>query len=259
MLKNKKKERDCKWGVNLTSAFQIPMRNIISVLILSNILGVVLSSTRSTICPVVLPQDPPSAPDLLPASNFNRNSSQRIINGDLASENLQRYLASILTSSGGMGSLCSGTVVSKKWIVTAAHCLPNIDSVVSIGTSRSVGFEQQNMYNVDKVVIHPKYDETNGREYDIAILRLEGEIPDGAKPMKINSKRSVPDVHSFVRAIGYGVTLNDYEAEPFEVQGYLRQVDKPVSNFSKCLNAYRNIDYEKQVCAGYELGKCDSW
>lgn len=216
---------------------------------------------RSPACPVIIPDDPPSAPDL---PNPSPDELSRIVNGDLASENLRPYLASLLIPiSSSFNSSCTATVVSSRWLITAAHCIVSPNILVTVATNRSLHSQEQPFIRVATNQSHPQYNFVE-RQYDIGIIQLSQPAPVHAKFMKVNLDASIPTVKSFVRSVGYGTTLGEPdEGEPSSVAGHLRQVDIPVITEHKCRQAYLNyrriIDYDAQVCAGYARGGCGAW
>lgn len=217
-------------------------------------------TSRSSICPVSIPNDPPSASDFASASpRDSHNRFPRIVNGDFVSEALRPYLASLLILvSLNRNTSCSAILVSPRWLITAAHCIDSPNILVSVGTNRSLKYQKQPFLRVQENVTHSRYNSSQ-MQYDIAALRLTRPAPSGAKFMKVNVKSTLPAVGSFVRSAGYGRT--DREGDPKNISGFLRQVDIPVTSECACQSAYStpSVDYAAQVCAGYARGECSAW
>lgn len=209
-------------------------------------------TARSDTCPVQLPQDPPSSQ----ARSANARQMPRIVNGDLISDGLVPYMVSIFVPDGEYLSFdCTGTLVSSRWVLSAAHCDISTDHEVQLG-SRQAGEDctQCTWHSVTKVHAHPQYAEFNG--YDIAVFQIDPPAPESAAFMKVSSNSNIPEVDSFVRVVGFGHRIFE-DPNPDDV---LRQVDVPVVSQNTCNAAYTDsIDYNLQVCAGYNDGGCDSW
>lgn len=217
-------------------------------------------STRSSKCPVKIPEDPPSAPDLLPPSSENLQQLPRILNGDLASDKLRPYLASFVITVPGFGPVgaCTATMVSRQWLITAAHCVTNLTTLVAVGVNRSLLISQaQPSVRAAAAVAHPLFSRRRLGN-DIGVIRLERPAPPGTKFMKVNVNAGVPIEGTFARSVGYGISRSDPSDEPESVSGFLRQIDVPVTSESSCQSAYDEdvVAYDAQVCAGYSRGGC---
>lgn len=224
------------------------------------------ASARSDRCPVRLSQDPPRT---LP-------SLSRIFNGDDASPNLLPYLAAIFTydaSTAAWKSPCSGVLLSPRLVLTAALCnATSTSKVLLLGTSLAdfpaagtgSAPAPARVVDVSRARPHPRY-ERRARDsaYDVAVLELAGDAPDGARFIKVNVDRAAPAAGAFVRAFGYGTTGDGDTSE--DLDRGARQVDAPVLAHAACVQRFASvvgveIEEEIHVCAGYDdRDGCAAW
>lgn len=131
-----------------------------------------------------------------------------------------------LTQAYGGSSFCTGTVIADKIVVTAAHCLEDLDprAKISVRFGNPAVLQDQSivMRSVEKIIPHPnfkldelegKYVKYNGKVVpqhlvdapnDIAILKLKSSIPSWAMAMPIQDADYVLKKDEEVVLAGFG-------------------------------------------------------
>lgn len=204
---------------------------------------------------------PPYAVSMMKISE--RETQPRIVGGQPGKRDLANFLAYIKIPSTNGGRSCSGTVIGRRLVLTAAHCGISTSSTVYVGARQGKPCDGTAI-TVESVNNHEFFTslQSGPFQYDIALITLKYDVPDNIEFMKVNVNSSVPVEKSIVRAAGYGI-LN--HRNPFSnLRSQLYHVDVPILPRRTCINAYGaegvTIDYSYQVCAGYfGLGGCDAW
>ncbi|XP_070145262.1 trypsin alpha-like [Drosophila kikkawai] len=154
--------------------------------------------------------------------------------------------------------ICSGSIYSKRIIITAAHCLNfgngteyRIDHLsVGVGsTARSNG----TVFKVQAKMSHPKF-ENGSPPNDIALLRLEKPLmmSDSVQPIPLVKK--VPAAGSIATATGWGVA-GFHTDMSFIVPEYLQGISLEVLSLEYCENYYEDPVAKSSICA--KPGICD--
>lgn len=125
-------------------------------------------------------------PEIEPKLNDDING--RVINGVASIPNSWPWTVAIWSQKvGKLQYECGGSIISNRFILTAAHCVYPKKSIpkylVSTGTVKLTYFENYfNMHEIKRVIRNKLYDSWTHR-HDIALLELE-------KPLKFNRKVS---------------------------------------------------------------------
>jgi ankyrin repeat protein len=108
---------------------------------------------------------------------FSLSANAIVIRHDISDQKYiklgQQYRASIVQIEG-----CTGTLIDKYWLLTAAHCAAGREDQLF----RAGHLDQT--YRIESITIHPNYNAHDVSAYDIALIQLKEPITNG-KPAKL--------------------------------------------------------------------------
>uniref|UniRef100_A0A8C9FFG1 Granzyme M n=1 Tax=Pavo cristatus TaxID=9049 RepID=A0A8C9FFG1_PAVCR len=126
-------------------------------------------------------------------------SHLRIIGGHEAKPHSRPYMVSL--QSGGMHA-CGGALLSPRWVLTAAHCIPRRMKVV-VGLHRLQDRRDTQSFSIRAACPHPSYDRET-MEGDLLLLQLEGKVKRSKRQRPIALLRREPAVGAVCSLAGWG-------------------------------------------------------
>jgi len=161
---------------------------------------------------------------------------------------------------------CGGSIIDQEWILTAAHCLDQFTNANQIEIAYGISSlkESDNTINyigVEAFYLHPNYN-SQTQDNDIALIKLDGPIPLGAKVEVISyatsnhSSLEVDGYNSFVT--GWGNRTGQEGASDYPNQLHGAQVPVISNNRANNYYVYNGAITSGMLVAGYLEGGIDA-
>uniref|UniRef100_A0A2C9H6I3 Peptidase S1 domain-containing protein n=1 Tax=Anopheles minimus TaxID=112268 RepID=A0A2C9H6I3_9DIPT len=196
---------------------------------------------------------------------IDRASVSKVAGGTIAkNEQFPHLVAIILIFADGSDTLCGGSIIADRYILTAAHCLYGMKEATIIPGKTAI----QIPFAVDTVIVpvkpsdtilHPGYDPVDILN-DIALIRLPKPLTFSSRvqPIRLPSwTNSYTDLTGYDSIVsGWGSQSSDDFAElADEMRLDLRYATNTIVSNEVCYRVYGSIIRAQQICVAGEGGR----
>ncbi|XP_008947142.1 PREDICTED: transmembrane protease serine 7-like [Merops nubicus] len=190
---------------------------------------------------------------------FRKN---RIVGGADARSGKWPWQASL--QMGGHGHVCGASVISSKWLISAAHCFLDSDSVrysIPSGWRAYMGLHTINeksnrvvVRSIKRIIVHPQYDQSIS-DYDIALLEMETPVffSELVQPICLPSTSRIFVYGTVCYVTGWGAIK-----EKSHLAKTLQEAPVRIINQSVCNKLYDDLITSRMLCAGNLSGGVDA-
>ncbi|XP_070761883.1 coagulation factor X [Enoplosus armatus] len=180
----------------------------------------------------------------------------RIVSGDLEKQGGSPWQV-LVRRSDGYG-FCGGTLVSDRWVVSAAHCFEETADHVTIGDfDKKRPDPGEQLIKVQKVIVHPHFHSFTF-DSDIALLYLAQPIIRG--PTAIPACLPDPHLSKYLLQEGNRGVVTGWGATQYlgRSSRFLRKVALPVVSYRDCTTSTEQVITDNMFCAGYLEASIDA-
>uniref|UniRef100_A0A1B6MQ38 Peptidase S1 domain-containing protein n=1 Tax=Graphocephala atropunctata TaxID=36148 RepID=A0A1B6MQ38_9HEMI len=179
-------------------------------------------------------------------------AQNRIIGGDETTIKDYPYQLSL---EGGKRHICGGSILTRDWALTAAHCVNNEpEKWMSFRAGSTKRGEGGTVHPVKHYITHEKYSGRKTLDYDIAVVSVKVPFNFKTGIMPVILPITVPRADEYLRVAGWGYMEQQRLRKPKN----LMATTLKVIDWYECKKLYSAVtarmmcagEYKKDICVG---------
>ncbi len=188
------------------------------------------------------------------AEDVIKQPGKRIVGGTPTTIDMHPWQVAFSVKLGGKDYLCGGSIISKRWVLSAAHCFAPARKLgmVRIKSGVTKYLVEGSWSAAAKVIVHPKYDGKTSAN-DIALVKLSTDAQGKSVPL-VGRKRKL-QAGQELEVTGWGATREGGSAS-----ARLLRAGVPYVSNSTCNEptSYNGKIGGTMMCAGRKSGGIDA-
>ncbi|XP_077256096.1 chymotrypsin-2-like isoform X1 [Temnothorax americanus] len=190
-----------------------------------------------------------------------RKIDTQIVGGRLAELGEVPYQVSLQRTATNE-HFCGGVIISRYYILTAAHCIENLNSTEASTITANVGLinirDPLAVHPIESFHIHEDYNNDDNWHNDIALLKLQSPIQYShlVRPVILTQNKTIP---AGTKVVVSGFGKLSYEG-PKTKRLHVADIETVDNDYCKTLYRTMKNIYPTQICANdktEEKGICD--